>query len=437
MNPAGNPELGFLYLLLGGMGLGILGLSIYLACILAPLGAIAVIAVEKPALFNAISPFKVGAAAKSAPVVSFRQQAETRLAAAPGPLLRLSVLADLVKEAEDADDADEQLHFATILHAEAASHMPSTVQHAFAAFKLAAALRAQQGRDDDEEYLAHSVRLLSEAETILRALPAKPGDGMSAMVLADVLAARARVSEGEARLGLLEEVVTLHAAHAKDSGARLPQVRIAFAENLDDEGKMAAAENQFQLAAGDINRLGLEKKRDGHVLALNHALFLMSNQRSDEAMARLSVLLDRPVTLDSGYWSVERSAHLAAAVAARGRGDWRGVREHAGVIKTVRDSRGGNVLTENYTEPRYDLRAALLLLEAERKLGHSQQAEALVTGMREQYQGKSTGAKRCRFDGETIRWRKVTADAVAEIEQREFKCEPAAVIQEAESTEGA
>jgi tetratricopeptide (TPR) repeat protein len=408
----------------------VIGLSIYLVCILAPLGAIALVAVEKPKLFNALSPLKVNAAAAPAPAMSFRQQAEIRLAAATGPLLRLSLLADIVKEAEQADETGDQLHFAKMLHAEAGERLPSTVQHASAALTLAKALRAQEDNGDDEKSWSEAARLLSEAESLLRAGLAKQDDSMAALILADVLVERQRGTGDEARIALLGEVVKLHADHALQSATRLPLARTGLAQALDEAGRTAQAEEQFRFAAVDIERLRQETKHGGDALALNHATFLMANDRSEEAMARLSRLLGKSVGLGSGYWSLERQAHLLAAVAARDRGDWRGVGDRAGAVKTVRELSGGNLLSPTYTEPRLDLRGALLLLEAERKLGRVQQAEELMAGVRAQYESKAGGARRCRSDDETDRWRKIITDAVAEIEKQEFNCEPTPALRQ-------
>ena len=113
---------------------------------------------------------------------------------------------------------------------------------------------------------------------------------------------------------------------------------------------------------------------------------------------------------------------MKAAISARSRGDWQEVKARTAPLQVFTHASGTWLV--NYFRPKkFDLRAGLLLVEAERKLGRAAAADQLVDDMRAEYLGKKNGTPTCRFDSEYDSWRQELASALGENEKREFKCE--------------
>jgi Zn-dependent protease len=391
----------------------LIGLLIYIAAILAPLALLGALAIKEPLWFKALAPFDTAILGAEKPHVPWRKQAEARLAASTQ---RMGTLSELIEEAGEAEEREDELHFAKILYAEASSQLPSSTQHASAMLKLSIALSAQF----DRQSVAQAAQLLKNAQALLRSRLAKRTDSADALLLADVLDEEDEPGGMELRLAIRNEVVDLHAAHWERSGSKLPARRTFLAHALDEAGMKAEAEKQLQLAANDVKRLTRDRDYSDKQVALKHAAFLLANKRPKDARQRLASQLASPIDSAAGWYSAERQMHLFAAVAAREQGDWQEVRLRTSAITMFQTPAYGK---RSEIGPRYDFRAGLLLADAERKLGRGAVADKLIAAMRPQYQGKQSGVARCHFGREKDSWRKFVDNAVVEIEKREFTCQ--------------
>ncbi len=391
----------------------LIGLLIYVAAILAPLALLGALAIKAPEWFKAFVPFYTAIPGTEKPRVPWRKQAEARLAASTQ---RMDTLNELIEEAHDADDEEDELHFAQILYAEASSQLPSSTQHAGAMLKLSSALRNHYDHKNREQ----AAQLLKNSQTLLRARLAKRTDSADALLLADALDEEDESGGLEVHLAIRNEVVDLHAAHWERSGAKLPARRTFLAHALDEAGMKAEAEKQLKIAANDVMRLTEERDYSDRQVALKHAAFLLANKRPQDARQRLASQLASPIDSAAGWYSVERQIHLFGAIAAREQGDWQEVRARTSAITMFQTPATGK---RSAIAPRYDFRAGLLLAEAERKLGRVPAADAIVAAMRAQYLGKQAGVPRCHFGKERDIWRKFLDSAVSENEKREFKCQ--------------
>jgi Zn-dependent protease len=391
----------------------LIGLLIYAVAILAPLALLAALAFTKPVWFKALVPFDIAIPGAEKPRAPWRQQAEARLAASTQ---RMDTLSELIEEADEAEEHEDELHFAKILHAEASSQLPSSTQHAGAMLKLSSALRHHY----DPKNWEQGAQLQKRAQTLLRSRLAKRTDSADALLLADALNEEDESGALELRLAIRNEVVDLHAAHWELSGAKLPARRTFLAQALDEAGMKAEAEKQLQQATNDVKRLTRERDYSDRQVALKHAAFLLANKRPQDARQRLAPHLASPIDSAAGWYSIERQIHLFGAIAAREQADWQEVRVRTSAIKMFQTPASGK---RSKIGPRYDFRAVLLLAEAERKLGRGAVADELVAGMRAQYLGKKAGVARCLFGKEQDSWRKILDSAVAENERRAFTCQ--------------
>ncbi len=274
-----------------------------------------------------------------------------------------------------------------------------------------------------------AVRVLDEAEAILRKRLARQDDNQDAFLLADVLSAAEGQSPARQALAVRQEIVALHAGHWPQSREQLPRKRVDLARTLDEVLRKSEAEEQLLLAASDLGRLPKAQQYAVNALALDHGWFLLSSTRPREAAQRVAPYLALPAKEKLSYYSHEREARLLAAIAARSEGKWQEVSELMAPVHTFVVRAGGNRLSrwvngQAESTTRHDLRAGLLLVEAQRKLGQGEAADKLVRQMLTQYTAtKETNGIACTMAQGWDRWRKDLDSALIENEKREFKCE--------------
>ncbi len=398
----------------------VIGLGIYVACLVAPLAMLFAFAIREPVKLEALLPFNTSAGrAAHDPAPDWRPLAQQRLSAASTPAQRLEVLTELVVEADEMDAYEEEIHFARLLYAETASLHPASTQHAHAALKVSNALAMADDKDSTREADSR----LKEAQAILRQRLAQQTSAADALLLAEVLRSGQNGDTQGSKVAVSEEIVALNAAHWQQSGAQLPSARTALARALDDGGQKAAAEEQLNKALADLQRLPAVDEYFRNSLALDHAWFLMYRQRPQDAVRRLAYYLDQPITGSAHAFGFPRDAAMLAAVAARAQGNWREVKARTSAIVTIKKFKTGNWLTDTFQPRRFDVRAGLLLVEAERKLGNAAVADQLVADMRPQYHGPNVKTPACSFQTQYDTWRKDLAIALGENEKREFGCE--------------
>ena len=398
------------------------GVFIYVICCVAPLALLAAFALSQPRGLKALlPPADPGPHPIAAQDLAAKQRArnEARLAAASGPVQRLEVLNDLFDDAREYDEVDEEVRLARLLYATAAWFTPPSSKRADAAYKLALALREK----DDKQSTQQIASLLSEAEHILRLRLARKDDGDDALSLAQVIDADTYGNATDPKLAKLQEIVELHAAHRDKSGGRLLEARTALARALDEAGRSTEAENQLTQAQFDARRMPQRWDYSVNSLALNHAWFLVSSHRPQDAVRRIAPQLAKPIGPHSQAYSPGRDFHMLAAIAARSRGDWRQVQALTTPLHIYGSAARSTWLASLFRPKLYDLQAGLLLVEAKRQLGHDADADKLVSAMRGQYVGKNSGTPTCSLDYAYDSWRKELAKAVGDVEKREFKCQ--------------
>ena len=408
----------------------LLGLCMYVACIALPIALVVAFAARAPTRFVQVVPLAgqvmtsfTGGAHLKAHAVSQRNDA--RLAATAGPVLRIALLGKLMEQANDDFDIEEQLRLARMLYAETAAP-DYALQHVTAAANIATAARVAAGPG----WIAESSRMSREAEATLRQRLARNDSGDEAMLLARVLAERDAPSSSKAAIEHQTDIVKLHADHWQTSGFRLPSARTGLAVLLDDAGRKADAEQQLLIAEEDAKRLPNSVANEYQVqeLALNHAWFLVASQRPQDALKRLAVYLAKPVVVSPELYTIERNTYELAAIAARSQGDWQQVKKWTTLLHKFKQDESASWMEKTFSSaqpaPRYDLGVGLLLVEAERHLGHGPAADKLVAEMRAQFSATKGGKNICHLsDSYYDSWRKPLQDAVRDNEKREFKCE--------------
>lgn len=415
----------------------VLGTVIYIACIVAPLAALGALAAHDPDRVMELATEGRGGTKQppsgmvdhepgADPAEALRAARAATLAAATEPVRRRVVLAQLIDDADEADDYEDGLRLATLLHDETGQLPPPAREHADAALRLSNAFLAAEGK----AMAARAARLLAEAETALRARLAAQADSADALLLARVLEARLRMGVAADSLSARHEIVDLHAAFWEQSGEDLPAARVALARALDQDKQAGAAEKQLHAAADDLARLPLTADYARRTLTFDTAWFLVSHQRPQEGVKQVERYLVQSGDLVPGRSYIQRDAYLLAAIAARMRGDWREVQSRTLAIQTFPKDRTGNWIADKFLSSRFsppltDERATLLLVEAERALGNNERADELVAALKKQRQ--RSGSARCRFHVGDDTWRNALMTVLAEIERRELQCTESAV----------
>jgi Zn-dependent protease len=410
----------------------VFGLLVYLACIAVPVGVVLAFAVKSPARFAAVVPFASGLVAsitgdaRKAPGASLQAENDARLAAVTDPQRHTTLLQEMIEEARDEYAPDEELRLARLLYAKTVLLPGPSLQHAKGALEMSIALRMAHGKG----LAAESPRMLKEAESILRERLSQHDSDEDALLLARVLGEREASASAKANIDNETEIVNLHAAHWQASNYNLMNARISLAKVLEEAGRQSDAEKQLQIAGDDMQRLPRNKliEYESGDLALNHAWFLMSAQRPQDAVTRLAPFLATPIIESPGEYSHERNAYLLAAIAARSQGDWPQVKTWATALYKFERQGSAGWLERTFgvgtPTVRYDLRGGLLLAEAQRHLGKGANADKLVAAMRPQFDQKARGKNTCHI-GERYyeTWRLPLQDAMRENEKREFQCE--------------
>lgn len=407
----------------------LLGILIYLACCIGPLIVLIAFAAKEPKRFAALNPFsavtdepaakpRAAVAAKQDPYKLWLASSEARFAAAPADPQRIEVLGQLIDEADEEDYFKDELRLSRMLYALTKTLPAPAREHADASLRLASILWVE----DDGRSKPEAARLRQEAAANLRLRLARKADGKDVDLLIWALSSSANRADKEDMLAIRQEILDLRAAPWVRSGDKLPLARIALARALDENGQAAAAERQLIAAAADLQGLPSAKPYQRKALAFDHAWFLMTHQRPQEALTFVGPYL-HPLKDDAGGdASGQRGARLLAALVARQRGDWQAVKTILLPVQTVPKARTGNRIFDFFTPARVDMPATLMLVEAERKLGNSGSAADYLTELRKLYAGTSKGGVLCRVAPEGDPWRKLPAQALAEIEQRELGC---------------
>ncbi|PWF46079.1 site-2 protease family protein [Massilia glaciei] len=414
-----------------------LGLFIYIACIAAPLLALGALAFKDPQRLAAFglqgvqrearqlayeTPGSDGAAEN--PFAYDRVQRASQLSAASDPAQRRDFLSRLIDDANEFGDVGDALRLARMFYEETSELPQPSRERADASAKLGFALSASE----DEQDLARAPVLIAEADATLRERMALKPDSADAMLLVSILERRLALNPKGDPLPLMTEIVDLLATHWQVAAHALPAARETLARALDQAGQPGAAEQQLLAAQADFARLPAAPAYARHSLTFDHAWFLLTQRRPEDASELVKRFLVRHEDSAEQY-QLQRDAYLLTAVAARMRGDWRAVKAHASVIlKFESISSSGNGLVEFFMAARrakavqLDMRAALLLVEAERALRRGKSADALVKEMRKQYKRRAGDAARCRFGSDEDVWRKPLSNAIDENERRELKC---------------
>ncbi len=403
----------------------IIGLLIYAACIVAPVAMLIAFAVSEPVKLKSLLPFDArvfdtgGSHEVREPASTWRPLADQRLAAASTPAQRLDVLNELVVESEDMATDDDELHFARLLYAETAVLHPASTRHAQAALKVWRAHSIANDKAGQRE----ATHRLQEAEAILRQRLAQKSSAADALMLGEVLLSGQYEKRARSKVAIHNEIVDLHAAYWQQSGEQLPMARTALARALDDGGQTTAAEEQLNQALADLQRLPKVDDYFRSALAVDHGWFLMYTERPQDAVRRLTVYLDKPVASHASVFGSARDAYMLAAVAARAQGNWQEVKARTAAMLVFDNVKTGNWLFDTFKSRRFDVRAGLLLVEAERKLGNAAVADKLVADMRPQYLEPKGKTPTCSFHDQYDTWRKDLGIALGENEKREFHCE--------------
>ena len=129
----------------------------------------------------------------------------------------------------------------------------------------------------------------------------------------------------------------------------------------------------------------------------------------------------------ASYAYLRRDARLVKALAARMRGNWSEMRMQALAAWDLEPIKSGSKLSDFWIahfaeQPKHDTRATLLLIDAERALGQSKDADALVEEVRRGFNASRRPYQGCRFISRDMGWRKVLYKTLGEIEARELKC---------------
>jgi Zn-dependent protease len=407
----------------------VLGMFVYIACIVAPLVMVIALAFREPAAFRALMPFgdvavsAVGSASAPAPVRSLRELNDETLASTPAAQ-RIEVLGELVKTAYDYDDQEERLRLARMNYAENVALPAPLWRQAEAAVELVWALQAGNDKRQQNEGSA----LLKQTEQSLRAHLAKHDDGKAAMQLGSVLGAGEPANKPAAVIAIRQEIVDLYSKHPKETGNGLARQRTSLAEALDDAGRKSEAEEQLLLAGSELKRVSSPASYETETWALDYGWFLIDSDRAQLASQFITPFVEGSKKGEAGLYTFHRDARLLAAMAAREQGNWKEVRSVTLPIHLLKTRQRDGFLVRMFRPnkaptQRFDLRAGLLLVEAERKLGNSAAADGLVSSMLKQYKAGPQGKLTCSINADYRQWRDRLNAAVRENEKREFACE--------------
>ena len=417
------------------------GLVLYLSCLLLPVAALAYLAARQPdrlsyivmGSWSDVLPGARPAARLPAPVLAPGQAARTlrahndaQLATASTPTQQRAMLARLVEEAGDEEEYEEGLRLSRLLYAQTAALPHPAREHAEAGLKVATMLMDC----GCEGGVAEAAPLIRKAEADVRLRLARLANEEDTLLLAQVL--QVRVNGDDPAMGVpgRQELVALLAAYPAAAGTSLPAARVALARELDQARQAGDAREQLGIAAADYAAMGDKAGYQRQTLLIDTAWFLTAHQRGPEALQLLQPLLVKSGPVAAGDDHFRRDAHLLAAFQSRTAGNWQQVEAYTSVIESRPRKPSAKWYINFYRAtplamPNHDVRAALMLLEAQRALGRSGEADALAASLRRQYGPRPGASLVCRYDRRADdAWRQSYRTVLAAIESRELGCVP-------------
>jgi Zn-dependent protease len=365
---------------------------------------------------------------------AMHQRHRTLLAKASAGAARFAAMKQAIIEAQDEYDDPTALTMARQLYAETATLPAPARERAHAAKLLADNLPEQETLNPEQ------LALLREAESLLRERLAKQEQAEDGLLLALVLKTLANLDRPQ-QVPLLAQGLLWQEKFSAANDWELLTWRNRLANLYAEQGQIAMAETLLRrnLNAPDWhgarhraapNNNDLQNGRDGAIWPINYGWFLFWQKRPAEAQAQIAPELTRPEVTQHGRhaWA---EAHLLAAMIAREQRNWSEVvRLAKRMIEQRSTSKTGHFwldlwlrLKNRDTQPS-NMRAALLLLEAQRALGDTRAADKLLSHL-QIIEKKSTPiqcalsifARQHRQGGQAL-----LADALLAIEKRELHC---------------
>ena len=429
------------------------GLLVYLMCAVLPLAAMGVLVVIEPnAVLGAIAQGFAGtardtdvdtaaasaemriatqaAAADTAAGLKIRrEQRSATLATTLEPAQRFATLKEAIDDANEEADYEDAQRLAKLFYDEANERVVGSRDHAEAALLLGVALR--QDNADQGDAISESVRLLRESEAILRKRLADKADREDGILLARVIEERTSDLDDANLLPMRREIVKLYTENSQKFDFRLTSARTNLARSLEQAGQTEAAEAELRSALADVEaQTDATSKFFAAQLRLDFAWLMLAHHHPEDALRAVAADLAPDAENPGRPQSRQRDAHLIAAMVARQSGDWNGVKSHALAVHELKPPQAGswfwNLMLQNtMLGGVLDRRASLLLIEAERALGQTANANQQLTALRKTYApAKTTGRLECRMLVHGNSWLRDFQQTLAEIEQREVKCTP-------------
>ncbi len=364
-----------------------------------------------------------------------RDARAAKLAAAKGDD-RLRTLAEVAEEAVNDEDSKDALRYAKSFYEAAGAVTPPAFERAKAASLLATAMD-MEAADDAVRTANRPERegLNREAENILRQRLAAKTAGEDAILLAHVLETRLKGDDAAADLAVQQEITSLLSANKPASDMEVVTAHAALAKRLADADQADAAEREYQQAlAGAAGEKGAYLNG---TIKLQYGGFLLERKRFDEAeklVAPLAALNAGDPIPASAH---RRNAQLFLAISAQLRGDWQRARELATEARKPlvfeSDSWVYKFLNlfQQVNKPQPDLRATLLLINAERSLGNTAVADGLVAELKHRMPQYVKDNPACRFANNLLGNSQVYRNTLLTIEKREFNCTDAKAVPQA------
>ncbi len=325
---------------------------------------------------------------------------EAGITAAAGSPMRFSLLRAAVHDADEHDEDQDAIRYATMMYTHAG---PGTRDRAEAAALLAEALEAP---DDSYKATAKVTALLNEAAAILHPLVRRKSARDDVVLLGEVLTRQSSRSVAGQRRPTQRERVALYTAHLSSTDPVLLRARRNLALNLHAAGQMAEAEREMRAVIAALPPTAPPAPQFMHELAW---MLIGSNQ--DEAAARY-IAAQLPAIDGARHSALSNDTRYLLWLLARRRGDWKAARDQATAMAQVRP-----------TEFHY--RATLMSVEAERALGNvSVAATHVATLRRELASGARGAAPKCVTSPSKALWQGAMERALFAIEQQELQCTP-------------
>jgi len=427
-----------------------LGMAVYILCALLPLAGLAGLAVMAPtAVMGAlgqglgsahrnVGPAKPHTQAEQASPPSMvdlaeqqkahRAQRNATLAAAQGQAERQIALKEAINDADEAGDRDDALRLARLLDAETRTLGPLDRARVDAAVALVTAL---YGSNNTAAASTEIASLQLEAEGILRQRLAAKMDREDLILLAQILEQRTPHTDKAAMLAMRQEIVALFVANLEPSDKRLAYARRNLARTLDRVGEQDAAERALRLAAADT-ALTSDAQMDRQAIQDDLAWMLLAHHKLDEAAQLAQSQAAATQGAEHARAHSQRNAHMVLSMVARLNGDWEGVSRHATAVRNMAAAETPqmgnwflNLALTRMAPPIVDRRATLLLIDSERKLGHTAAADKLLAEFRKSAGAFETASQTkniCKMHVTDTLWRRELQQTLLDIEQRELQC---------------